>query len=107
MAVYLGSDKMKVYIGSEPINVKVGADNTPQEITFYVESVEAGVLTALSGMTWQEWCDSSYNGDGFSYVTDQVYTPADYMPIMTADGTDYVKPTDVIVANTIYPLYGV
>ena len=106
MVVYLGNDKIKVYIGSEHINVKIGIDNTSQEITFYVDSVEAGALTALSGMTWQEWCDSSYNADGFSYGSNGVYVPGEAMAIATADGTNLVKPTDVIVANTIYPLYG-
>lgn len=104
MVVYLGNDKIKVYFGNEHINVKIGIDNTSQEITFYVDS---GELTALSGMTWQEWCDSSYNVDGFSYDydIDRVLVPGAYAAIETADGTDYVKPTDIIIANTNYPLY--
>ena len=106
MAVYLGNNKIKVYIGSEHINVKIGTDNIPQEIIFYVDSIEAGALRALSGMTWQEWCDSSYNVDGFSYDSNRVYVPGEAMAIATADGINYANPTDTIVANTIYPLYG-
>lgn len=106
MVVYLGNDKIKVYFGNEHINVKIGTDNTSQEITFYVDSIEAGALRALSGMTWQEWCDSSYNVDGFSYTSNSVLIPGEAMAIATADGTNYANPTDTIVANTIYPLYG-
>ena len=59
------------------------------------------VYNAESGMTWAEWCDSSYNTDGYSIL---------YGSVVYSDGIKTIQnqsPSDVIIGGTTYILsYG-
>ena len=55
---------------------------------------------ALPGMTWKEWCESSYNG-GFWTIDESTEVVCDSDYYITFDNT-YVKPTDFIKPNTDY-----
>lgn len=45
----------------------------PKQITFEIEGHWGGLCTALEGMTWEEWCNSEYNVNGFTYDLDETY----------------------------------
>ena len=59
------------------------------------------VYNAESGMTWTEWCDSSYNTDGYRIL---------YGSVVYSDGTKTIQnqsPSDEIIGWTTYILsYG-
>ena len=59
------------------------------------------VYNAESGMTWTEWCDSSYNTDGYRIL---------YGLVTSSDNTKTIQnqsPSDVIIGGTTYILsYG-
>lgn len=55
---------------------------------------------ALPGMTWKEWCESSYNS-GFWTIDESTEVVCDSDYYITFDNT-YVKPTDFIKPNTDY-----
>lgn len=67
-------------------------------ITFTIDEAE---YYAEEGMTWAEWCDSEYNTDNYTcgdYSVDGEVGNVSY----NESGDVMVKPTDAIVANTIY-----
>lgn len=58
------------------------------------------VYNAESGMTWTEWCDSSYNTGGYSILDGMV---------INSSGMFYIEnqsPSDVIIDGTTYILTG-
>lgn len=50
------------------------AGGSAQEITFYIEDVPQ---TALMGMTWEDWINSSYNTEGYKNSESAVKTRTD------------------------------
>ena len=77
------------------------SDPTPSTITFYIDGTE---YTAEQGMTWAEWCNSSYNTGGL-YVEDESILDPNYYDnqiYIDGSGTIPVKPTDIIIADNSY-----
>ena len=80
---------------------------TPQEITFTVSGVE---YTALSGMTWEEFCNSEYNIGGQDWMSDDLRFECDgdtiyaYKGDLSSGRVENATPTDIIIANTAYSI---
>lgn len=50
--------------------------------------------TAIEGMTWNEWCESEYNTEGFKVIDNQVKMTYDlYLNNGYVYGTDVIQPT--------------
>ena len=62
----------------------------------------------LPGMTWEEWCNSIYNVDGFYVDEDAICiatTPGNYAIVADNQGTQLVSPTDIIMQGYAYSVY--
>ena len=57
---------------------------------------------AEEGMTWKQWVESDYNTDGFTYEI-EVTHPSGHGSVAS---TTYEKPTNVIIANYAYEIWG-
>ena len=87
----------------------LGLVDTPAEpvepaiITFTVAYTYGNVeYQAEEGMTWQQWCESSYNTAGFYVYANQSIlfnNGGDFMVNYSGSG---VMPSDTIVANATY-----
>ena len=70
-------------------------------ITF---TIDGTTYQAEEGMTWEEWVNSEYNIDmtfGIDeFLGDSITTGASYV----GTKTDYVRPSDLIIANYQYLL---
>lgn len=75
--------------------------------TFYIEvdgnHGNAGTYTAKTGMTWAEWCDSSYNGSNI-HVNRGELTAGHDSSVWNSNGIEQ-SPTDVIVAGETYTVF--
>lgn len=67
----------------------------PKTITFTIGSTS---YTAEVGMTWEQWCASSYNTDGYYINGTSVYLLTDYGTSVVGSATS----TDVIVDGKTY-----
>ncbi len=88
------------YRDSEPsAEVSVQKTTTPTLISFTIDGTS---YQAEEGMTWEEWCNSSYNTNGFYYDETRVYiNPTDYVALV--DGSA-VSPNAVILSGTNYSI---
>lgn len=79
----------------------------PQEITFTVRGVE---YTALSGMTWEEFCNSEYNVGGQDWMSDDLRFECEgntiyaYKGELSSGRVVNASPIDTIIANTAYSI---
>lgn len=108
----------KTYVGVDGVARKVskgyvGVDGVARQ--FYGNSVNlfnfriyAGIYNTYSaeeGMTWEEWCNSDYNTDGYhsdinSYGESVITRTGTYF--VSEDNINPVLPTDAIIAGTDY-----
>lgn len=68
----------------------------PTLITFTISGIE---YTAIEGMTWQEWCDSEYNTEGFWVFDNSIQCG---LTIVFDSNNRQVSPNEVIDAAIIY-----
>lgn len=74
-----------------------GGSVTPTTITF---TIGGTTYTAEEGMTWAEWCSSSYNTGGFAVVGNYIEANSEY--VYEKSTGIAVAPTGAINANGVY-----
>ena len=97
----------RTLIGGTAYAISFTTTPTVTTFEFYIE-VDGGygndgTYTAKTGMTWAEWCDSSYNGSGI-YVSSGALTAGHGTSIWDSNGIEQ-SPTDVIVAGETYTVW--
>ena len=95
MALYLGKNKIAG-------NGAVAASTPSQEITFTVRNI-TNPCTALRGMSWREWINSSYCNadDGWALQTSTITYKSGSYTLAYADNNN-VMPWDIISAGEYY-----
>ena len=112
--IYIGVDGVarkviKGYIGVDGV-ARLFYDDSAKIITFSILNVYDGnetSLTAREGMTWEKWCDSSYNTVGIVYekrrggviITEELI---DYYLYNDMEGSWQLFKDDVITSGTTY-----
>lgn len=108
-SMYVGIDGVarkiiKGYVGVDGV-AKLFYDDSAKPITFSIVNGfgDETSLTALEGMTWQEWCDTSYNTIGAVYKahTGDVMIDDYYLFNDMGEGSQ-VFMEDVITSGTTY-----
>lgn len=111
--IYIGVDGVarkviKGYIGVDGV-ARLFYDDSAKIITFSIRNRygDETSLTALEGMTWEDWCDSSYNTVGIAYEKRRggVYMTDDYGEYYLyndMEGSWQVFKDDVITSGTTY-----
>ena len=66
------------------------------EVTLISFTIAGTSYQAESGMTWDEWCSSTYNTSGYISANDKICTANGLYMILG------VVPSDAILANTTY-----
>lgn len=111
--IYIGVDGVarkviKGYIGVDGV-ARLFYDDSTKIITFSILNGYGNEtsLTAREGMTWGEWCDSSYNTVGMTYkkhTGDVIITEelTEYYLYNDMEGNWQVFKGDVITSGTTY-----
>lgn len=60
------------------------------------------INTGIEGMTWQEWCDSSYNTLDITYDNNGVVWDVDFIVYYDASMSIEVFKDDIIESGRIY-----
>lgn len=68
-------------------------------IKFYIDGYE---FTARENMTWQEWCDGPYNGEGFQTTYEDFVTSLDGMVYVKNTSGEKITGSDLIIDNYNY-----
>ena len=76
-----------------------GGSDEPALITF---TASGTTYQAEQGMTWAEWCDSTYNIDDFYVEEDTGYVCCDYYGVWL--DRDYVVGSDLIISSASYDI---
>jgi len=71
-------------------------------ITFTIEGTE---YTAEAGMTWEEWCNSSYNTGNF-YIFEQAVYNENHHYLLSEDTSDTVLKEESIISGANYQSNG-
>lgn len=111
--IYIGVDGVarkviKGYIGVDGV-ARLFYDDSAKIITFSILNGYGNEtsLTAREGMTWEKWCDSSYNTVGMKYkkragdvfITEELI---DYYLYNDMEGSWQLFKDDVITSGTTY-----
>ena len=111
--IYMGVDGVarkviKGYIGVDGV-ARLFYDNSAKIITFSILNGRGNEtsLTAREGMTWEKWCDSSYNTVGIVYekrrggvyITEEL---VEFYLYNDMEGNWQVFKDDVITSGTTY-----
>ena len=88
-------------ITSSPKKMKYEKKVLTNLITFKIIEIE---YQAEEGMTWEEWVNSEYNINMTFGIDEFEGTTITYGARYVGTLTDYVKPSDLIIANYEYQL---
>ena len=75
-----------------------GSEGSSELISF---TINGTTYQAEEGMTWDEWCSSSYNTKGYSCSNNLVYLRTPEEGTVNVGGT-FVSPLEIIVGNKSY-----
>lgn len=97
----------RTLIGGTAYAISFTTTPTVTTFKFYIEvdgnHGNAGTYTAKTGMTWAEWCDSSYNSSNI-HVNRGELTAGHASSVLDSNGIEQ-SPTDVIVAGETYTVF--
>lgn len=86
-------------IGSGTVKFRHYSQQEPSSATLINFTINGTAYQAEEGMTWEQWCNSSYNTDGYYVREDGVITNNVYF-VGTPAG--HVSSTDTIVSDYSY-----
>ena len=98
----------RTLIGGTAYAISFTTTPTVTTFKFYIEVDgdygTAGTYTATTGMTWSEWCDSSYSNRSGLYVSNSILTAGHGTTVGDSNGVEQ-SPTDVIVSGETYIIW--